>query len=398
MLVSGIAFAFGTGAASVVSRLIGGGEAVRAKEVASTSMYSALVLSAILALLIAWFHQPVFRLFGADAHVMEQAEAYGLIILIGAVINTGTVTANNLIRSEGFAKISMLTMSIGAVLNCILDPLFIHTFAWGIEGAAIATVVAQTAALCFILIAYRKIDSMVKLSIRQVRLDWSIYREVLKIGIPVLIYQGLNSLAIAVINNQAVTYGAEAIAALGIVTRLITLMSYVVFGFVKGLQPVAGYTCGAHQYDRLHTAIQTTRGILSVYCVVAAALAVCLAPRIIGLFTTDPRVAALGIRTLILWSTTFSFLGFQMTYVTAFLALGKAAEGSIIGLSRQGVLLIPLLFLLKGLLGLDGLIYAQPAADLLTLLLTIHYAGRLTKSFPAAEGDTTNRSRSLLHG
>jgi putative MATE family efflux protein len=377
MLVSGIAFAFGTGAASAVSRLIGGGDHVRAEQVASTSVYSAVGLSALLAMVIAWFHTPVFSLFGADAQVLEQAETYGLIILIGSVINTGTLTANNIIRAEGFAKTSMLTMSIGAVVNVLLDPLMIYTLGMGITGAALATVVAQTAALGFIAISYRRTDSVVKLSIRQVRFDRTIYGQVLKIGIPVLIYQGLSSVAIAVINRQARVYGAEAVAALGIATRLIVLLSYVVFGFVKGLQPIAGYTFGAQQYDRLRQAIRTTSTILSSYCFAAAAGVIAFAPSIISWFTADPQVAALGRHALVLWSSTFIFLGYQMTYVTAFLALGMAREGSIIGLSRQGVLLIPLLFLLKALLGLEGLIYAQPAADLLTLLLTIYHARAL---------------------
>ena len=388
MLVSGIAFAFGSGAASAISRLIGSGEERRAREIANTSFFSALIIAGIIAGLIAWFHEAVFSLFGASAEIMDEARDYGLIILIGAVVNVGTVTLNNMIRAEGFAKISMITMSLGALMNIILDPILIYTAGLGIRGAAVATVAAQTIALLFILEQYRRQRSVVKIAPAFFRLDRSIYAEVLKVGIPVLIYQGLNSLAIAIINTQASVYGPEAVAAFGIVTRVFALISYVVFGFAKGLQPVAGYTYGASQYGRLQDAVTKTRNILSSYCLITAVLVLLLSEQIIGAFTADTFVLGLAVRTLRFWTGSFIFLGYQMTYVTAFLAMGRAKEGSIIGLSRQGLLLIPLLFILRLSFGLDGIIYAQPAADILTFIMTVFYAQRLKRSLGRNEAGT----------
>lgn len=377
MLVSGVAFAFGTGAAAAVSQLLGSREHQRARVIANTSFFSAIGVAAVLSLAIGIFSDQVFSLFGADASVMGYARSYGLIILFGAVINVGTVTANNLIRSEGFAKTSMITMSLGAVMNMLLDPLLIYSFGMGIEGAAVATVLAQAAALCYILNRYRKADSVVKVSLRYFRPQRAIYRKVLSIGIPVLVYQGLSSISVGIINSQAASYGPQAVAAMGIVTKILTLMSYVVFGFVKGLQPIAGYCYGAGQYDRLQAAISKTGRILTCYCIAAAAAVIVLAPSIIALFTDAPAASSLAVRTLRWWSASFLFLGYQMTCVTGFLAIGRAKEGSILGLSRQGLILIPLIFLLRAIFGLEGIILAQPAADLLTFLLVLIYAPKL---------------------
>jgi putative MATE family efflux protein len=290
------------------------------------------------------------------------------------VINIGTVTSNNLIRAEGFAKISMVTMATGAVLNMILDPIFIFTLGWGIEGAAFATILAQAVAFAFIQTAYRKCGAAVRFSFRYFTWDKGIYAEILKIGIPVLIYQGLSSLSMAIINQQAAYFGTEAVAAMGIVTKIIAFMSYVIFGFVKGLQPIAGYHYGAGNYRKVAEAIRASNGFLTGYAIVAAAGAIVWAPGLIGAFTSDPAVAALGREALVAWSLSFVLLGVQMTYVTAFLAMGKAKAGSIVGLSRQGLILIPLLVGLRAIYGLKGIVYAQPISDLLTFTLTMGFA------------------------
>lgn len=374
MLVSGIAFAFGSGAASSVSRLLGQGDREGMLKTANTALFSALGIATAVAVLIAIFYAPVLRAFGATEAILPYALDYGRIILIGSVINIGTVTSNNLIRAEGFAKISMITMATGAVLNMILDPIFIFRFGWGIQGAAYATILAQTVALVFILAAYKKSEAVVQFSLRYFSLDARIYKEILKVGVPVLIYQGLSSLSIGIINQQAAFFGTEAVAAMGIVTKILAFMSYVIFGFVKGLQPIVGYHYGAGNLEKVAKAIWASLRILTGYALAAAIIAIIGAPRWIGTFTADPSVASLGKEALIAWSASFVLLGMQMTYVTAFLAMGKAKEGSIVGLSRQGLILIPTLIGFRMLFGLKGIVYAQPVADLLTFLLTLVFA------------------------
>lgn len=374
MLVSGIAFAFGSGAASSLSRLLGQGDREGMLKTANTALFSALGIATAVAVLVAIFYAQILRAFGATEAILPYALVYGRIILIGSVINIGTVTSNNLIRAEGFAKISMITMATGAVLNMILDPIFIFNFGWGIKGAAYATILAQAIALVFIQIAYQKCGALVQFSLRYFSLDAKIYKEILKVGIPVLIYQGLSSLSIGIINQQAAFFGTESVAAMGIVTRILAFMSYVIFGFVKGLQPIVGYHYGAGNLEKVAKAIWASLRILTGYALAAAIIAAIGASRWIGTFTADPAVASLGKEALTAWSASFVLLGMQMTYVTAFLAMGKAKEGSIVGLSRQGLILIPALIGFRMLFGLKGIVYAQPVADLLTFLLTLVFA------------------------
>jgi len=379
MIVSGVAFAFGSGAGSSISRLLGEDNVHEASRTGSIAFFSALLLAGGLALTTGIFFKPVLEFFGATDEIMPYAYNYGLIILVGAVINAGTVTANNMIRAEGFAKTSMITMLIGSGVNMVLDPIFIFTLGLGIKGAALATVTAQSIALVYALLFYIRGNTSVKLSIQKFNFDLDIYKEVLKIGIPVFIYQFLSSLSIGIINNQAADFGTEAVAAMGITTKILAFMSYIVFGFVKGLQPIAGYNFGAGFYQRLKEALRYSALILTVYCVVAGLGVFAFRYEIIGVFTEDSKVFFMAEKALKYWSLSFILLGFQMTYITAFLALGKAKEGSILGLSRQGLILIPLIFIFKAFMGFNGIVLAQSAADILTFIMSLIFAGKLNK-------------------
>jgi putative MATE family efflux protein len=284
-----------------------------------------------------------------------------------------------MIRAEGFAKTSIITMIIGSGLNIILDPIFIFTLGLGIKGAAFATVIAQLAALSYALMYYIRENTSVKLSFRKYSFDAEIYKEVLKIGIPVFVYQFLSSLSIGIINNQAAEFGSEAVAAMGITTKILAFMSYIVFGFVKGLQPIVGYNYGAGLYQRLKEVLRCSSAVLTFYCVSAASVVLIFKNELIGVFTEDPKVFFMAEKALTYWSLTFILLGFQMTYITAFLALGKAKEGSILGLSRQGLILIPLILIFKAFMDFDGIILAQSAADLLTFIISIIFVRDLNK-------------------
>lgn len=377
MGVSAFGFAFGTGAASWISRLLGEGEEEQASIMASTAFYSALGTAALAALAIGFCMNPVLRIFGARDGVLEYAELYGLFVLAGSVVNVGTVTANNMLRAEGLARQSMITMSLGAAANMALDPLFIYGFGWGIRGAAFATVLAQSLALAYVLVQFRKTEVRLKIRWANVRIDGRLYGKILSIGIPVLVYQGLNSIAMGVVNQQAAPFGSQAVAAMGIVVKVVAFMSYVVYGFVKGLQPIAGYNYGAGRLDRVREATRWANRFLTVYCLSAAGVAIVFAPWIARMFSDDSNVLSMVVEALRAWSAGTVFLGFQMTYVTLFLAIGMVREGSAIGLSRQGLLLVPLLLILTSILGFRGILWAQPLADLGTFALAVFHARRV---------------------
>ncbi|MCG8484227.1 MAG: polysaccharide biosynthesis C-terminal domain-containing protein, partial [Clostridia bacterium] len=294
-------------------------------------------------------------------------------VLIGSVLNVGTVSANHIIRSEGLAKISMISMIMGAIINILLDPIFIYTLDFGIKGAAWATVIAQFCSLAFIMLYFQFGKAQVEIAFKHFKPTKAIYYEVLKIGIPVLFYHLLQNVSMGIINNQASLYGDYAVAAIGIVTRILPLLSYVVFGFSKGYQPIAGYCYGSKMYDRLNKATNFTLKVLTGYCILSAGIVLIFGYPLLGLFSQSPTVLVIAYKALVLWLITYIFLGYQMTYITLFMSIGKARESALLGLCRQGLCLIPLLLILPHFFHLNGILFAQATADICALTLTIYF-------------------------
>lgn len=198
------------------------------------------------------------------------------------------------------------------------------------------------------------------------------FSEIFKIGIPTFVFQLLASAAMALTNTSAGKASSDtAIAAMGIVTRIMTLGTYVVFGYMKGFQPAAGYNYGAKLYDRLQQAIRLSRIWATVFCVVAGILLFAFAPQLIGAFSQgNVQVVEIGSRALRANSIPFILFGYVAINMSLFLALGKGKEGTLLSISKQGLFFLPAILIMPALMGLNGVIFAQPAADALTIVLT----------------------------
>lgn len=204
--------------------------------------------------------------------------------------------------------------------------------------------------------------------------------EIFKIGVPTLIFQLLTSLSIALVSGIAKVngYGDSVTAAMGDVTRVISMGSLMVFGFLKGFQPLAGYNYGAKKYERLHEAIRTSILWSTLFCVVFGLMAAVLSKTIISQFTeNDMELITVGQQALFVNGLTFILFGFYTVYSSLFLALGKAREGFILGACRQGICFVPVIFILTGFFGMKGILYAQPAADVLSAIITVFMARQL---------------------
>jgi putative MATE family efflux protein len=285
-----------------------------------------------------------------------------------------SINLNNLARSEGAAKTSMIALSCGAILNIILDPLFIYGFDLGIKGAAIATVIAQVFTTVFLICYFRSPKSYLKISARRHTFSKTGLTEMLKIGIPTFVFQFLTCYAIGLTNVQASAFGDEAVASVGIITKLLSIGLYVVFGYTKGFQPFVGYNYGANNLKRVKEAIRFSLQITTIFCALIAATCILFSKTIIGWFSQSEAIIDIGARGLIASSVFFVTFGFQMIFITLFLALGKGKEGAILSLLRQGICLIPVLFILPGIIGLDGVLFAQGIADFLTAGITAVFA------------------------
>lgn len=385
-VVVGLGLLFGNGAASYISRLLGRNKKEQANKVASTALYSSLLVGAVVIIVSVVFMKPILKLLGATESILPYAVTYASIYIISCIFNVFNVTMNNIVTSEGAAKTTMCALLIGAVLNIGLDPLFIFTFHLGVAGAAIATAISQMVSTgIYLLYIFRK-KSVFQFKIKDYTLSKEIISEIFKIGIPTLVFQLLTSLSISLINNAAGNYGDAAIAGMGVVTRLVSMGSLTVFGFIKGFQPIAGYSYGAKKFDRLRSAIKTSVLWSTTFCVIAGLLFTVFSSNIVSQFTTgNAEMICIGAKSLRANGITFMLFGFYTVYSSLFLALGKGKEGFILGACRQGICFIPVILILPTLWGLNGILYAQPIADIISAVITAFMAIPLHKSFHIAE-------------
>ncbi len=389
-VVVGLGLLFGNGAASYISRLLGRGDKENADKVASTALYSSVSVGAVIIIISMVFLHPILKLLGATDSILPYAATYAGIYIVSCIFNVFNVTMNNIVTSEGAAKTTMCALLTGAVLNIALDPLFIYVFNLGVAGAAIATAISQAVSTCVYLTYIFRKKSVFHFRVKDCTYTKETMSEIFKIGIPTLVFQILTSVSISLINNAAGDYGDSAIAGMGVVTRLISMGSLSVFGFIKGFQPIAGYSYGAKKFDRLREAIKTSILWSTVFCVIFGVILALFPTAIVSQFTKgDAEMIRIGAASLRANGISIMLFGFYTVYSSLFLALGKGREGFILGACRQGICFIPVILLLPIVWGLNGIMYAQPIADMLSAAITVFMAIPLHKKLNEMQKQTS---------
>ena len=384
-VIVGLGLLFGNGAAAYLSRLLGRGDHETADKAASTAIYCSIVVGAIVILGSIIFLNPILKGIGAINSVMPYATAYTRIYIIFSIFNVFNVTMNNIVSSEGSAKTAMCALMTGAILHVLLDPLFIYVLDFGVAGAAIATAISQIVSTIIYIIYILRKKSIFSFHIKECCFSKEIMSEILKIGIPTLLFQLLTSLSISMINDAAKEFGSSALAAMGPVTKIMSMGTLIVFGFLKGFQPIAGFSYGAKKIDRLQEAIKTSILWSTAFCVIFGLLASVFSKEIMSMFTEeDWEMIAIGAAALRANGLSFILFGFYTVYSFLFLVMGKAKEGCILGACRQGICFVPVILILPVFWGLNGVLYAQPVADVLTAAVTALMATRLHKELHPA--------------
>jgi len=372
MLSIGIGQLTGMGGASVVSRLIGAGKIPRAERAVGNAITATIVLSAII--MTAGLANPDFwlRLIGSSETVLPYARDYMTIILIGMFFMTFAMTSNNLIRAEGNARIPMIGMIIGAVLNIILDAVFIISLDMGVRGAALATVIAQLVSVLYFMRYYFSGKSFLKIRFKNLIIKWDILKPILAIGVASFSRMMAGSLSAIFVNRTLVVHGGDyALSAFGILHRILmfAIMPGIVIG--SGLQPILGFNYGAKRYDK---ALQVTKLALAAAttCSIIVFLVLYFAPEpFVRIFTTDNELITLATYAAKRLFLAMPMIGFMMVGSLVFQSIGKATKSFITAISRPVLFLIPLIFILPRFLQLDGVWWAFPIADALTVLLTL---------------------------
>lgn len=392
-IIVGLGLLFGNGAAAYLSRLLGKGDKETGNRVASTALYSSVAIGALAIIISLFFLKPILKQLGAIESVMPYALTYTTIYIAFSIFTVFNVTMNNIVSSEGAARTAMYALLCGAVLNVILDPILIYVCDLGVAGAAVATALSQVLSTIIYLIYIFRKKSIFTFRIHEYHPSDGVMKEILKVGIPTMLFQILTSFSIAMINHTATEYGKSALAAMGPVTKIMTVGTLIVYGFLKGFQPIAGFSYGAGKYDRLHEAIRIAILWSTAFCVIYGLIAIIFSRNIIALFTkSDLEMIHIGSKALRANGLSFMFFGFYTVYSFLFLVMGKAKEGAFLGACRQGICFLPCILILPALLNLDGILIAQPVADVLAAIITVFMARHLQKelSMHAVAENTQN--------
>ena len=361
------------GAASLTSRLLGAKQDERAREVLSTCFFLALALGTLVLILGFTYQNKILLLLGANEEILPYSEQYCRYILLAAPFMATSFVLNQCLRAEGSAVFSMIGMVAGAVLNVGLDPLFIFTFGWGVAGASAATAISKVVSWCILMTPYFRKKTLLTIRVRQFRPRWSDAKEVCAMGSASFFRNGLGTLAGILLNRIAVGYGTSALAAINVANRITMFMTSACLGFGQGFQPVAGYNFGAGSKPRTRQAFWFSTLFGTVVCVAGAALIALFPEQIMHFFRDDPEVTRIGRQALLYACAVMPVMAYS-TYVNQlYQCLGFHQAATLLASCRNGLLYVPLILLLPGLLGLSGVAMSQPAADFLTFLVSIPF-------------------------
>jgi len=288
MLIVAIAQTVGLGAGSAVSRSLGAGEIDRAKYVVGNSFFCIIVLSLIVSTIGLNFTEQILIFFGATQTILPYARDYVVVILWGLPFFSFAISSNNLIRAEGNARIAMVSMLIGAIINIILDPIYIFLFNLGIKGAALATITAQFCSFLYIIRYIYGKETSLKIGLHHLNPYFSIIKEIIIVGLPSFARLSSGSISTLLVNQSLRFYGGDlAIIILGVIIKITRFLFMPMFGVVQGMQPIAGYNYGARQYSRVIEVLKLTIKVLLILSSSLCLLMIIWPATVISIFTNE---------------------------------------------------------------------------------------------------------------
>ncbi len=380
MMIAASGQMIGVGGGALISRYLGSDDKKHANITLTFLLYLAIGLSVIMTIFGVLHLEWILVSLGATPTILPYAKTYTLLIMLGIFFTVINMTLNNTIRAEGNSKYSMYAIGLGAVINIILDPIFIFTLDYGIKGAAIATVIAQFISTIFLVRYYFSDASMLKFTFKGFKLKKSIIIAVLMMGLPSFSRQILVSVSMAVYNNALEGYGDVAIAAGGISMRVVSIVMFTIFGFAQGFQPIVAYNYGRKNFERILEAFKLSLIWVIIYSVFFNGLYMVFSETIIRIFSVDLEVIKLG--QLNLYSLNIFFFTFGITTIvtTLYQSIGKGRDSFILACSRNGFFFIPLVYILSHKFGLNGIIASNAVADLISGIFTVYYLQKIYKT------------------
>ncbi len=369
-IIHAVGFFFGHGSGNFMARQLGAKNREAAQRMASTGMAYAVFFGLVITLVGESMLRPLALALGSTATILPYAESYMGVILLGAPVMTASLVLNNQMRFQGNAFYAMVGVVSGAIINVVLDPLFIFVFGWGVTGAAVATVVSQTCGLVLLVIMNRKSQS-IRLRLRDVSLRWRYAVEIVAGGTPSLVRQTLGCIATIMLNVAAATYGDAAIAAMSIVARIPFVVFSIIIGLGQGFQPLCGFCYGAGNHERVKRAFWFSVGVGTIFLCVCTLAGWFFAEPVITVFRDDSEVIRIGTEAF-RWQLLAYPLG-ALTMLSNMLlqTIRKPWRANILAAARRGLFFIPLILMLPRHYGLLGVEICQPVCDVLAFVLTL---------------------------
>lgn len=366
---------FASGAAVLAGRQLGAKDSEGASRTVTTIIGISVIIGAILCVGGILFLEPLMRAFGASDTSLPLAKDYAFWMFIAALANLPAQSMNCAARAESSVKISSIAVITGALLNVILDPIFM--FDWGlnmgVEGASLATTVSQFITFFIMTWFYTSGRSIIKIKWKSFRPSWDLIKTVAVIGIPTAVIQICLSVAASLTNIAAsgLPQSDEIIAAYGVVQRLILIGCYVVMGFMQGYQPVASFAFGAKDEDRFHQSVRFALKGSLLLTILVEAVYVLLSTPLILLFNQNPVIVDYGKWLLISQVALYPAFGLCYMMTITYQTIGDSRYGLFLSLIRQGLFYIPFILILPKFFNVAGIYFSQPAADILTIIVCI---------------------------
>ena len=366
---------FAAGAAVLAGRQLGAKDPEGASRTITTIIGISMLIGILLCVGGIVFMEPLMRAFGASDASLPLAEDYAFWMFVAALANLPAQSMNCAARAESSVRISSIAVITGALLNIVLDPVFM--FSWGLNmgvaGASLATTVSQFVTFFILVWFYASGRSIIKIRVRAFRPSWDLMKTVTLIGIPTAVIQICLSVASSLTNIAAASLpqSDEIIAAYGVVQRLVLIGCYVVMGFMQGYQPVASYAFGARDEDRFHQSVRFALKGSLLLTVLVAAVYILLSKPLILLFNRNPVIVDYGRRLLISQMILYPAFGLCYMMTITYQTIGASRYGLFLSLIRQGLFYVPFIMTLPKLLGVTGIYFSQPAADILTILVCV---------------------------
>lgn len=375
---------FAAGAAVLAGRQLGSKDMDAASRTVTTIIGISVFIGIFLCVGGIIFIEPIMRAFGASEASLPQAKDYAFWMFVAALANLPAQSMNCAARAESSVKISSIAVITGAALNVILDPIFM--FSWGLNlgvaGASLATTVSQFVTFFILLWFYASGRSIIKIQRKSFKPSWNLIKTVALIGIPTAVIQICLSVAASLTNIAAASLpqSDEIIAAYGVVQRLILIGCYVIMGFMQGYQPVASYAFGAQDEDRFHQSVRFALKGSLLLTVLVAAVYILLSRPLIMLFNQNPVIVNYGKLLLISQVALYPAFGLCYMMTITYQTIGSSRTGLLLSMLRQGLFYIPFILILPRFLGVNGIYFSQPAADILTIIVCLCLVKNMKKT------------------